>query len=97
MNGRSHAILGAAASVLALGIQEIDIIDQPLVYVPALFMGHHGWPVPRYRFGRKSVPKIVKVKQRSNPQRRAECDAHEAGDYGCGGQPLYRSPHSKRD
>ncbi len=46
MNGRSHAILGAAASVLALGIQEIDIIDQPLVYVPALFMGIMGGLFP---------------------------------------------------
>ena len=46
MNGKSHAILGAAASALALAIQEVDIIDEPLVYVPALIMGVLGGLFP---------------------------------------------------
>ncbi|MFK7801133.1 MAG: metal-dependent hydrolase [Anaerolineae bacterium] len=39
MNGRSHAILGAAASTLMLGFKGIDVLDEPFVFIPALVVG----------------------------------------------------------
>ena len=68
MNGRSHAILGAAASALSLAIQEVDIIDQPLVYVPALVIGIMGSLFPDIDSANNLFRKSLKLS--SNQTRR---------------------------
>lgn len=39
MNGRSHAILGASTSTLALAFRGVDILEEPFLFVPVLIVG----------------------------------------------------------
>ncbi|MEM8861691.1 MAG: metal-dependent hydrolase [Chloroflexota bacterium] len=39
MNGRSHAILGAATSTLALAFRGVDILEEPFLFIPVLIVG----------------------------------------------------------
>ncbi|MFT5195301.1 MAG: membrane-bound metal-dependent hydrolase YbcI (DUF457 family) [Candidatus Promineifilaceae bacterium] len=61
MNGRSHAILGAAASTLMLGIKDIDILDEPFVFIPALIIGVLASLLPDIDSGNNLFRKSLKV------------------------------------
>ena len=64
MNGKSHAILGAAASTLMLGIQGIDILDEPFVFVPALIVGVFASLLPDIDSGNNLFRKSLRLSSR---------------------------------
>ncbi len=61
MNGKSHTILAAAASALALAIQDVDVIDEPLVFIPALTVGVLGGLFPDIDSANNSFRKSLRL------------------------------------
>lgn len=61
MNGRSHAILGAAASTLMLGFKGIDILDEPFVFISALVVGVFASLLPDIDSGENLFRKSLKL------------------------------------